>query len=396
LKAEAKQIQEKVHRPCSDLEFDVKAFLKDGRTGGYILHASDGRPFLVKYGEPLIKEGRLHSLVIWLIDPNVSKKDIVLPSYVSETFSHFFGPDRDASEDYLELDDGGLVVAEIALEADESGLMHLIADLNYKHIQEAVLDKYYSSHRGEYDFIGKSMVGIAGKVLTEAYGIRFLGVRTDKTKGFYWTISDRPPKNPAIPKITKQLRNIKDIKTRREIRDIFYINIVKKIAFKRFDPYMTSNSDINIENAWERHCRQIWSIFSDNEPLLGRLLDERGDVVAEEAKELIEQMMVQYREKNVQWFSSINGAMRKLIEVNRTGNREQRDCIIDEIINSELDPIIKNEQARLKQAEINTDIIAMMHEIIGHHNQIFPVFDLSRIEEMEIEIGIRPHKKGNV
>ncbi len=95
----------------------------------------------------MIREGRLHSLVIWLIDPNVSKKDIVLPSYVSETFSHFFGPDRDASEDYLELDDRGLVVAEITLEADESGLLYLIADLNCKHIQEVVLDKCYSSHR---------------------------------------------------------------------------------------------------------------------------------------------------------------------------------------------------------------------------------------------------------
>ena len=187
--------------------------MKDGGTAGYVLRALDGKPFLVKYGEPLIKEGRLHSLVIWLIGPNVSKRDIVLPSYVSETFSHFFGPDRDASEDYLELDDRGLVVAEITLKADESGLLYLIADLNCKHIQEVVLDKYYSSHRGEYDFIGRSMVGIA------------------------------------------------------------------------------------------------------------------------------------------------------------------------------------EEQAGLKQTDININIIAMRHEIIGHHNRIIPVFDLSRIEE--IEIGIRPHKKGN-
>ncbi len=69
-----------------------------------------------------------------------------LPMF-SETFSHFFGPDRDASEDYLELDDRGLVVAEITLEADESGLLYSIADLNCKHIQEVVLDKCYSSHR---------------------------------------------------------------------------------------------------------------------------------------------------------------------------------------------------------------------------------------------------------
>ena len=391
LKTEVKQIQEMVHRPYIELYFDVKAFRKDGRTTGYILHASDGKPFLVKYGEPLIKEGSLHSLIIWLIDPNVTKKDIVGASYVSETFSHFFGPDIDASEDFLELDDDGLVVAEIALEADESGLLHLIADLNYKHVQKAVLKKYYGTHRGEYDFIGRSMIGIAGKFLADAYGIGFLGVKTDKTKGFYWELSDRPPRNPTIPRITRLLGNIKDISARKEIRDNFYINIVKEIAFRRFDPYMISDRDIDIENAWERHCSEIWSIFSDNEPLLSRLMDESGDAVVGGTKEFINQIMVQYRDKNINWFTSINGVMRKLIEVKQTGNKQQRDCIIDEIINLELDPIVKKEQVRLKQAEMNIDIIAKMYEIIGHHNRIFPVFDLGRIEA--IEIGIRPHKK---
>lgn len=85
--------------------------------------------------------------------------------------------------------------------------------------------------------------------------------------------------------------------------------------------------------------------------------------------------------------------MLRLIKAKRTGNRMQRDCIIDEIIDLELDPIVKKEQAGLKQTEINIDIIAMMHEIIGHHDRIFPVFDLTRIEE--IGIGIRSHKKGN-
>jgi hypothetical protein len=80
------------------------------------------------------------------------------------------------------------------------------------------------------------------------------------------------------------------------------------------------------------------SIFSDNEPLISRLLDESGDVVAGGAKEFIKQMMVQYRAKKIKWLTSINGARLRLIEVIRTGNRKERDCIIDEIINLELDP----------------------------------------------------------
>ena len=114
-------------------------------------------------------------------------------------------------------------------------------------------------------------------------------------------------------------------------------------AFRRFDPYMTSDSDISIEDAWEYHCNEIWSIFYDNEPLLRSLFDESEDAVIEVAKETMKQMMVQYRTWNIEWFASINGAMRRLIEVNLTGNREQRDCTIDGIINLELDPIVKKE-----------------------------------------------------
>lgn len=390
MKTDVRERHRKAHRPYSEEEFDVKAFLKDGRTIGYLLYALDGKPFLVKYKDQFMKEGKLHRLVIWLIDPCASKKDIVWPSYVSETFSHFFGPYK-ASDDYLEVDDGGLVVAEISLEADESGLLFLIADLNYKHIQEAVLGKYYGTHRGEYDFIGRSMVGIAGKVLFGAYGIRFLGVKTDKTKGFYWRISDRPPKNPVIPGITSQLGRIRDIETKREIRDDFYINIFRKIAFRRFDPYVNLDDAMKADGSWERHCIDIWNIFSDNELLIARLLEESGNVAVEGTNDFINRMMVKYRAKNIEWFTSINSAMRRLVEANLTEDRVKRDCIIDEIMSLEIDPLIKKEHAKLKQVKTNDDITAMIHETMGHYSGIFPVFDLSGIEE--IEIGIIPHEK---
>jgi hypothetical protein len=380
------------YRPPYRLEFNVKTFLKDGRTKGHVIHASDGRPFLVKYSELLTKEGKPCSLVIWLADPNVGKKDISCPTYVSETFYHFFRPQRDAEEDHFCLDDGGLIVAEIVLEADESGLLYLIDDLNYKHITEVILDKYYGSFRGQYDRIGQSMVGIAGKILKEGYGISFLGVKTDKTRGFYWEISGHPPKKPFIPKIIIQLERIRDIKARREIRENIYMSIIKNIIIRRFDPYMSIGSDINLDNAWQRHCSEIRSILLDNKLILSWLLDESRDPMKSEGVErFIESMMTDYKAKNVEWFKSINDRMRKLIEAQEAGDKKQRNRIIDEIIIMEEDPIVKKGLENLKKSETTIDIIAMIHETLNQLGRIFPIFDLSRIDE--IKIGIEPHKK---
>jgi hypothetical protein len=57
----------------------------------------------------------------------------------------------------------------------------------------------------------------------------------------------------------------------------------------------------------------------------------------------------------------------------------------------ELDPIVKKELSRMKQVDLNINITEILHEIISYHNRIFPVFDLTRIEK--IEIGIRPQKR---
>ena len=81
------------------------------------------------------------------------------------------------------------------------------------------------------------MVGIAGRVLKDFYGVEFLAVKTDKTKGFYWEISGHPPEKPDIRMITKHLERIKDVKIRREIRQNLYMSIIKKIIIRRFDPY---------------------------------------------------------------------------------------------------------------------------------------------------------------
>jgi hypothetical protein len=382
-----------VFQSYNELEFDVKAFLKDGKTEDYVLYASDGRPFLVKYSKPLIKKGKLYGLNIWLIDPRVSKKDIVCSSYVSETYSHFFGRDRDASEDYLGIDDGGLVVAEIALEAEENGILFLIDDLNYKHITESVLNKYYGSYRGQYDYIGRSMVGIAGRVLMEVYGIAFLGVKTDKTKGFYWEISGHPPKNPVIPSITIQLEHIKDIKARKEIRESFYMTIVKSIILRRFDPYLSIGCDIGLEDAWMCHCSEIRSIFSNNKSFLSRLLEESGDAaIAGGVDEFIDQILIDYKVKNIEWFNSINGRMRRLIKVWRAGAEKESARIIDEIISIEEDPIVKKVRDSLKQMEITTNNVTMIYEALGQYSRIFPIFDLRRMDELKI--GIRLHKEG--
>jgi hypothetical protein len=389
---ESKVSQINVYQPSPRLDFDIKVFLKEGRTKGYVIYASDGKPFLVKYRELLIKERMPCSLVIRLIDPSVSKKDIASPSYLSETFYHFFQPNRDAEEDYFCLDDGGLVVAEIVLEADESGLLYLIDDLNYKHITDAVLGKYYGSHRGQYNHIGRSMVGIAGRVLNEGYGIAFLGIKTDKTKGFYWEISGHPPEKPVILGIIGQLEGIKDIKTRREIRESLYMGIIRNIIIRRFDPYLISSSDIDLEEAWETHCCKIRSILLDNKAILSWLLDESGDAVkAEGVGKFIDKVMTDYMTKNIEWFKSLNDGMRQLETAQQAGNKTKRDHLMDEIINLETDPIVKRELGNLKKSEISIDIIAMIHETLNQLSRIFPILDLSRIEE--IRIGIDLNKK---
>jgi hypothetical protein len=389
---EIKNRQMDVHRPPFKLEFNAKTFLKDGRTKGHVIHASDGKPFLVKYNELLIKEGKPCSLIIWLADPNVGKKDIPYPTYVSETFYHFFRPQRDFDKDLFCLDDGGLIVAEIVLEADESGLLYLIDDLNYRHITEVVLDKYYGSFRGQYDHIGQSMVGIAGKVLKEGYGISFLGVKTDKTRGFYWEISGHPPKKPFIPMIIKQLELIKDIKERKEIRENIYMSIIKNIIIRRFDPYMKNCHNANLENAWQNHCSEIRSLLSDNKLILSWLLDvSRDPMTSRGVEKFINSIMLDYEAKNVGWFKSINDGMRKLIKAQESGDKSQRNRIIDEIIIMEEDPIVKIGLENLKKSDTTIDIIEMIHETLSQLGRIFPIFDLSRIDE--IKIGIEPCKK---
>ncbi|MFA6373855.1 MAG: hypothetical protein WCW68_14640, partial [Methanothrix sp.] len=322
------------------------------------------------------------------------KKDIACPSYVSETFSHFFGRDADASEDCLGLDGGGLVVAEIALEAEESGTLFLIDDLNYKHITQSVLNQYYSSHRGQYDYIGRSMVGIAGRVLMEVYGIAFLGVKTDKTKGFYWEISGHPPKNPVIPSIAMQLKHITNIKVAKETRENFYMIIAKSIIHRRFDPYLSIGCGIDLEDAWMCHCREIRSIFMNNKSFLSHLLEESGDtMIVGGVDEFIDRILIDYKVKNIEWFNSINYRMRRLIEVWSTGAKKESARIINDIINIEEDPIVKKVLDSLKHVEITADIFAMIHEALCQHSRIFPVLDLSHIEE--IRIGIRLHKDGS-
>jgi hypothetical protein len=384
-----------IHQLHSDHEFDVKTFLAEGKENGYVIYASDGKPFLVKYGEPFIKESRLHSLVIWLIDPNVSKKDIIGRSYVSETFSHFFVQDRSAYDDHLGIDESGLIVAEIVLIVDESGLLYLIDDLNYRHITDSVLGEYYGSYQGHYDYIGRSMVGIAGRVLNVIYGIGILGVKTDKTKGFYWEISGHPPKRPIIPMITKQLNRIRDLKTRKEIREEIYMNIIKNIVLHRFDPYYTNLCEgFSIEYAWENHCNEIQGILSDNKPLISRLLCESRDtVMADDVAEFIDQMMTDYNAENIEWFNSISERLHNLEEAQHSEDKKLAASIIDEIMSIEDDAVIKRVLDDLKRAEIKDDIVATIHETISQYRRIFPIFDLSRMDD--IKIGIVLHKKCN-
>jgi hypothetical protein len=377
-----------------DHEFDLKTFLTEGNANGYVIHASDGKPFLVRYSDPVIKEGRLKSLTIWLVDPSVSKKDIIGPSYISETFSHFFVQDKNASEDFLGIDESGLIVAEIVLTVDESGLLYLIDDLNYKHITDSILGEYYGSYRGQYDYIGRSMVGIAGRVLNVVYGIGVLGVKTDKTRGFYWEISGHPPKKPVIPLIASQLNRIRDLKIRKEIREELYVTIIKNIALHRFDPYTGLCEGFSIEYAWESHCNEIQGILQDNKPLIGRLLSESRDVtMADDVAEFIDQMMTDYNVENTEWFNSISDGLHKLDEAQHSEDKKLAASLIGEILINEEDTVIKRFLNNLSLSEIKDDVVTMILETINQYGRIFPIFDLSRIDE--IKIGIVLHKKCN-
>jgi hypothetical protein len=336
----------------------------------------------------LTEEGSLKSLVIWLIDPSTGSKDIVQPSYVSETFSHFFARPK-AFEDQLGQDRGGLVIAEIALQAEESGLLFLIEDLNYKHISDSVLRKYYGSHQGQYARIGQSMVGIAGRILNEGYGVKFLGVKTDKTKGFYWAISGYSLKRPAIPMITERLERIKDINVRRKICENLYTGIIKSIILRRFDPYLTG-CDTTIEDAWESHCCAIHGILSDNRSFLSQLLYEsEAAVIAGGVSKLIDQMMTDYRARNITWFISTSDGMQRFMEARQKGSGEERVQMIDELMGREEDPIARSVLESLKHADEAGDHVATIRKTLFQYSRIFPIFDLGRIDEIEIGIELR-------
>jgi hypothetical protein len=302
--------------------------------------------------------------------------------------------DRAASEENLGIDESGLIVAEIVLIVDESELLYLIDDLNYKHITDSVLGEYYGSYRGQYDYIGRSMVGIAGRVLNVIYGIGILGVKTDKTRGFYWEISGHPPKKPVIPLITKQLNRIRDLKTRKEIREELYKNVIKIIVLRRFDPYTSLGEGLSIEYAWESHCNEIQGILLDNKPLISRLLCESRDtVMADDVAEFIDQMMTDYNAENIEWFNSISERLHNLEEAQHSEDKKLAASIIDEIMSIEDDAVIKRVLDDLKRAEIKDDVVATIHETISQYRRIFPIFDLSRMDE--IKIGIVLHKKCN-
>lgn len=379
----------------SECKFDARTFLAEGKDKGYAIYASDGKPFLVKYSDPIFDEGRLRSLTIWLVDPFVSQNDIAGPSHISEMFSHFFAQDKSTSEHYLGIDDSGVIVAEIVLSVDESELLYLIDDLNYKHITDSVLGEYYSSYEGRYDYIGRSMVGIAGRVLNTIYGIGALGVKTDKTRGFYWGILGHPLKKPIIPLMAKQLNLIRDLKIRKEIREELYINIIKGIAHHRFDPYSCLGEGLGIEYAWESHCNEIQGILLDNKSLIGRLLGQSIDsintIVAEDLADFIDQMMMDYCAENFDWFNSISERVQNLKYAQDSNDKERATVIIDEIMDIEEDAIIKKVLNNLKRPEIRKDFVATIHETISQYYRIFPIFDLSKIDE--IKIGIVLHEK---
>jgi len=108
-------------------------------------------------------------------------------------------------------------------------------------------------------------------------------------------------------------------------------------------------------------------------------------------EEFIDQILIDYRANNIEWFNFINNRMRRLIEVRRKGAKNESDRIIDEIISIDDDLIIQKVLNSLKQVAITTDCVAMIHEALGRYSRIFPIIDLRRIDG--IEIGIRLHKE---
>jgi len=152
---------------------------------------------------------------------------------------------------------------------------------------------------------------------------------------------------------------------------------------------------LGIEYAWESHCNEIQGILLDNKSLIGRLLGQSIDsintIVAEDLADFIDQMMVDYCAENFDWFHSISEKVQNLKYAQDSNDKERATVIIDEIIDIEEDVIIKKVLNNLKRPEIRKDFVAKIHETISQYYRIFPIFDLSRIDE--IKIGIVLHEK---
>jgi hypothetical protein len=115
--------------------------------------------------------------------------------------------------------------------------------------------------------------------------------------------------------------------------------------------------------------------------------------MADDVAEFIDQMMTDYNAENVEWFNSICERLHNLEEAQHSEDKKLAASIIDEIMSIEDDAVIKRVLDDLKRAEIKDDIVATIHETISQYRRIFPIFDLSRMDE--IKIGIVLHKKCN-
>ena len=115
--------------------------------------------------------------------------------------------------------------------------------------------------------------------------------------------------------------------------------------------------------------------------------------MADDVAEFIDHMMTDYNAENIGWFSSISKGMHKLEEAQHSGDRELAASIMNEIMSMEDDAVIKRVLNDLKLSETRKDIVATIHETINQYGRIFPIFDLSRIDE--IKIGIVLRKKCN-
>jgi hypothetical protein len=115
--------------------------------------------------------------------------------------------------------------------------------------------------------------------------------------------------------------------------------------------------------------------------------------MADDVAEFIDQMMTDYNAENIEWFNSISVRLHKLEEAQHSEDKELAASIIDEIMSIEDDAIIKRVLNDLKLSEEKNDIVAAIHETISRYGRIFPIFDLSRIDE--IKIGIVQHAKCN-